>query len=215
VDALEDGAGAGAGVAAAQVATPSMRMLSWLSSSGSKSTKKQHSMIARLARAMLRGGDDPDEPSAGTAALAAGGWPSSLSPGDTAIAAGPTDRSDSRLADEEWVLALLDAALDQLRPEFALSVPVVNGRLLLATTNRLLLREPDNLLQSRQPMVVASHLQVDCDSCSDSWSGESFLRQRSPRAIRSWAGRHWQPWGVKLHLPDRWVQAAAVHSSLC
>eukprot|EP00775_Hariotina_reticulata_P012991 gene12991-13120_t len=80
------------------------------------------------------------------------------------------------------------------------------SKLLLATTNRLLLRQPDNILQCRQPMVLASHLQVDCDSCLDSWSGESFLQQRSPRAIRSWAGRHWQPWGVKLHMPARYPQ---------
>jgi hypothetical protein len=86
---------------------------------------------------------------------------------------------------------LLCAALDQLRPEFALSVPRVSGRLLLATTSRLLLRQPHMVTAAQQPMLVASHLQLDCESVGDMWGGESFLTRRSPPALKAWVNRNW------------------------
>jgi hypothetical protein len=87
--------------------------------------------------------------------------------------------------------AAVCAALDQLRPEFALSVPRVSGRLLLATTSRLLLRQPHMVTAAEQPMLVASHLQLDCESVGDMWGGESFLTRRSPSALKAWVNRNW------------------------
>lgn len=88
-------------------------------------------------------------------------------------------------------LLSMRAALDQLRPEFALTVPPVSGRLLLATTSRLLLRAPHMVTAAAQPMLVASHLQLDCDSVGDMWGGECFLTRRSPPALQAWVNRNW------------------------
>eukprot|EP00879_Flechtneria_rotunda_P012748 GHRR01013312.1.p1 GENE.GHRR01013312.1~~GHRR01013312.1.p1 ORF type:complete len:333 (-),score=136.14 GHRR01013312.1:3999-4997(-) len=107
---------------------------------------------------------------------------------------------------EEWVLQLLDAALDQLRPGFALSVPHVSGRLLVATTSRLLLRRPELLTAAQEPLLLASHLQLDRESAGDCWGGECFLQRLSPRALRAWVDRNWQPGGVQLLLPARYPQ---------
>lgn len=105
---------------------------------------------------------------------------------------------------EEWVLQLLDTALDQLRPEFALSVPRVSGRMLIATTSSLLLRQPEAVTAAGDPMLLASRLQLDCESIGDCWGGECFLHRLSPGALRAWASRHWQPWGVEMLLPARY-----------
>jgi hypothetical protein len=102
------------------------------------------------------------------------------------------------LMSEEWVLALVDHALDQLKPEFALSVPVVSGKLLIATTSRLHLRQPENFTLASQPMLLASHIQLDLSNCGDCWGGESFLHPMSPSALRSWVARCWAPQGVEL-----------------
>lgn len=105
---------------------------------------------------------------------------------------------------EEWVLQLLDTALDQLRPEFAMSVPRVSGRMLIATTSRLLLRQPELFTAAGDPMLMASRVQLDCESIGDCWGGECFLHRLSPGALRAWASRHWQPWGVEMLLPARY-----------
>lgn len=102
------------------------------------------------------------------------------------------------LVSEEWVLALVDHALDQLRPEFALSVPVVSGKLLIATTSRLHLRQPENFTAAAQPMLVAANLQLDLSNCGDCWGGESFLHPLGPTALRSWVSRCWAPQGVDM-----------------
>lgn len=116
------------------------------------------------------------------------------------------DSSDNGASElcEEWVLQLLDTALDQLRPEFALSVPKVSGKMLIATTSRLLLRQPELIPAVGDPMLLASHLQLDCESIGDCWGGECFLHRLSPGALRAWASRHWQPWGVDMLLPARY-----------
>lgn len=105
---------------------------------------------------------------------------------------------EARLVSEEWVLALVDHALDQLRPEFALSVPVVSGRLVLATTCRLHLRQPENFTAARHPMLLTSQLQLDLSNCGDCWGGESFLHPMSATSLRSWVSRCWAPEGVEL-----------------
>lgn len=102
------------------------------------------------------------------------------------------------LVSEEWVLALVDHALDQIKPEFALSVPVVSGKLVIATTSRLHLRQPENFTRAFQPMLMASHLQVDLSNVGDYWGGESFLHPMSPSALRSWVARCWAPEGVDM-----------------
>lgn len=107
---------------------------------------------------------------------------------------------------EEWVMQVLDTALDQLRPEFALSVPKVSGRMLIATTSRLLLRQPDLVTAVGDPMLLASHLQLDRDSIGDCWGGECFLHRLSPGALRAWASRHWQPSGVDILPAARYPQ---------
>jgi hypothetical protein len=106
------------------------------------------------------------------------------------------------LVSEEWVLGLVDHALDQLKPEFALSVPVVSCKLVIATTNRLHLRQPENLTAARQPMLMASNLQLDLTNTGDAWGGESFLHPMGPSSLRSWVGRFWAPQGLDL-LPAR------------
>jgi hypothetical protein len=102
------------------------------------------------------------------------------------------------LVSEEWVLALVDHALDQLKPEFALSVPVVSGKLLVATTSRLHIRQPENFTAAKQPMLLAGHLQLDLSNCGDCWGGESFLHPMSNTALRSWVARCWVPEGVDM-----------------
>jgi len=102
------------------------------------------------------------------------------------------------LVSEEWVLALVDHALDQLRPEFALSVPVVSGKLLIATTSRMHLRQPENFTAAAQPMLLAANLQLDLSNCGDCWGGESFLHPLGPTALRSWVSRCWAPQGVDM-----------------
>lgn len=107
---------------------------------------------------------------------------------------------------EEWVLALLDSALDQLRPEFALSVPQVSGRLLIATTSRLLLRQPAVLASAREPLLLAAHLQVDAENDADEWSGQCFLQRLGPSALRAWVARQWTPLGLVLHESTRYPE---------
>lgn len=102
------------------------------------------------------------------------------------------------LVSEEWVLALVDHALDQLKPEFALSLPLVSGKLLIATTSRLHLRQPENFVAARQPALMAGTLQLDLSNCGDCWGGESFLHPMSASALRSWVARCWAPEGVDL-----------------
>lgn len=102
------------------------------------------------------------------------------------------------LVSEEWVLALVDHALEQIRPDFALSIPRVSGKLLIATTSRLHLRQPENFTYASQPMLLASQLQIDLSNCGDCWGGESFLHPMSSTALRSWVSRVWNPEGVEL-----------------
>ncbi|WIA12024.1 hypothetical protein OEZ85_012104 [Tetradesmus obliquus] len=131
---------------------------------------------------------------------------------EVAAAAAAAEDEDSRpisVLCEEWLLQLLDTALDQLRPEFALTVPPVSGRLLLATTSRLLLRAPHMVTAAAQPMLVASHLQLDCESVGDMWGGECFLTRRSPPALQAWVNRNWQPHGVELLAPARYPKLSA------
>jgi hypothetical protein len=140
-------------------------------------------------------------PDAGAAAARAGGGAHSHGGGSGAAAGAAPEVP---LLSEEWVLALVDHALDQLRPEFALALPLVTGRLLVATTNRLCLRQPEHFLRARQPMLLAAALQLDLASCCDSWSGESFFNRMGLSTLRSWVARSWAPAGVHLIAPARY-----------
>lgn len=134
----------------------------------------------------------------GNSSSGPGGSSSSMTARALAAHVAETRSAPAALVSEEWVLALVDHALDQLRPEFALSVPVVSGKLLIATTSRLHLRQPENFTKAAQPMLLASQLQPDLSNCGDCWGGESFLHPMNVTSLRSWVSRCWAPGGVEL-----------------
>lgn len=189
-DAEAGGSSGGGGLLASVQRVPG-KLLSLFGGGGHASTSTQQQ--AATQQQHQRGSSAAHRRSGSSSGVAGGG-----SGGITARALAEHGGLQPGLVSEEWVLALVDHALDQLKPEFALSLPLVSGKLLVATTSRLHLRQPENFVAARQPALMASHVQLDLSNCGDCWGGESFLHPMSASALRSWVARCWAPEGVDL-----------------
>ena len=142
------------------------------------------------------GGDGGSTFQRSLAASAAGAGVGRAGPGSVD---GSSTASKSRAAPptaaEVALYTQLLRCLGLIAPVFAVAVPDVSGKLLIATTGRLMLREPQRLLQIRQPSLLAAQLYLQLPGAGGSAVGSGVTLEDGIQAglMRSGSGKNTIP----------------------